>query len=112
MAPEVIEGNFDEKCDVWSIGCIVYTMLTGVPPFNARSDAEVLAKVRLGKYSTDLLYDGEFSQKCISFIEKLLVQDPKERPSVENALKEPWIADYIDLKKQEKVDPEAQLETM
>ena len=33
MAPEVIMGEFDEKCDMWSIGCILFTMLTGLQPF-------------------------------------------------------------------------------
>lgn len=62
MAPEVIEGNFDEKCDLWSIGCILYTMLTAMPPFNALSDAEIIAKVRLGKYSEQTLQEVNLSE--------------------------------------------------
>jgi len=33
IAPEVLMGNYDEKCDNWSIGIIIYTMLAGRPPF-------------------------------------------------------------------------------
>jgi calcium-dependent protein kinase len=39
MAPEVIDGLYNEACDMWSIGVITYCLLVGYPPFNAESDA-------------------------------------------------------------------------
>lgn len=39
MAPEVIEGKYDESCDMWSIGVITYCMIAGYPPFNGDNDA-------------------------------------------------------------------------
>ena len=51
MAPEIItDKKFDYKSDLWSIGCILYLMLAGVPPFNGLDDAEVIAKIIRGKY--------------------------------------------------------------
>ena len=46
MAPEMItDAIYDPRCDTWSIGCVLYLMLTNVPPFNGLSDSEVIAKI-------------------------------------------------------------------
>ena len=81
VAPEVIEKNYNEKCDCWSIGCILYAMLTGVAPFDGETDAEILAKVKRGKYSVETLEDAGVTQPCINFIAKLLTKDPNQRIS-------------------------------
>jgi len=51
IAPEVIKGNYTEKCDIWSLGVLTFVILSGYPPFNGKDDSEILEKVKEGKFS-------------------------------------------------------------
>ena len=44
-APEVIKGNYTEKCDIWSAGIILYILLSGEPPFNGSNDTEIYSRI-------------------------------------------------------------------
>ena len=50
IAPEVLKKNYDERCDVWSIGVMLFILLSGKPPFDGKNDNEITDKVKKGVY--------------------------------------------------------------
>lgn len=91
IAPEVWNKNYDEKCDVWSAGVIMYILLSGIPPFNASSDSEMKKKILEGSYSMDGKVWDEVSEEAKDLIKELLTYDKDKRWSAEEALSHPWI---------------------
>lgn len=88
IAPEVIKKSYNEKCDLWSSGVILYILLSGEPPFNdPRADNEaIMKKVEIGKYDMDHGVWKSISREAKDLVKQLLTYDPSERISAEDAL--------------------------
>jgi len=78
IAPEVLNKKYGNKCDIWSIGVIVYILLCGSPPFSGQTDNDIMKAVRAGKVN----FEGKgFSPVAIDFMQSLLTYDQEQRPS-------------------------------
>jgi len=82
IAPEVLAYSYDEKCDLWSIGCILYIILVGAPPFPGDTEEEIIGKVKAGKIEKSKAYKW-ISLDAKSLIKGLICLDPKKRLSAE-----------------------------
>jgi calcium-dependent protein kinase len=91
IAPEVLNNKYNEKCDLWSCGVIMYILLCGVPPFFAEEESEIYALVKEGKFSMDGPEWDEISEDAKDLIRCLLKKDITKRYSAEQCMKHTWI---------------------
>lgn len=90
VAPEVLRGDYDEKCDVWSCGVIMYILLCGYPPFNGDNDDEIYEAVLQGEFEfPDAEWDN-VSKEAKDLIKKMLTLDTKKRVSALEAMSDKW----------------------
>ncbi|NXR77991.1 KS6A3 kinase, partial [Pycnonotus jocosus] len=97
VAPEVLKRQgYDAACDIWSLGVLLYTMLTGYTPFaNGPDDTpeEILARIGSGKFSLSGGYWNSVSDtaKASDLVSKMLHVDPHQRLTAAQVLSHPWI---------------------
>lgn len=91
LAPEVLRGKYDQKCDMWSIGVIVYFMLSGTLPFVGSNNKECFKKILKGEFTFADIQWKDVSSRAKKFICQLLKNNPKKRLSAKRALRHKWL---------------------
>ena len=94
IAPEVLKQNYNEKCDTWSVGVILYMMLVGRAPFDGKDDEEIISKINSGEYNSKEPRLLKHSPEVRDLVSKLLQKDLSRRYSAKEALGHPWFEKY------------------
>eukprot|EP00441_Pelagodinium_beii_P025191 CAMPEP_0197655778 /NCGR_PEP_ID=MMETSP1338-20131121/39662_1 /TAXON_ID=43686 ORGANISM="Pelagodinium beii, Strain RCC1491" /NCGR_SAMPLE_ID=MMETSP1338 /ASSEMBLY_ACC=CAM_ASM_000754 /LENGTH=495 /DNA_ID=CAMNT_0043231493 /DNA_START=63 /DNA_END=1550 /DNA_ORIENTATION=+ len=91
IAPEVIEGDYTSQCDMWSLGVIVYILLSGEMPFAHEDEKFLVELIRCGEYAMKPSVWLGLSMEAMNFTQMLLRKDASQRPEAIEALEHPWL---------------------
>jgi len=94
IAPEVISaGKYTSKCDIWSIGVILFILLSGGHfPFNSDTNAELYFKILYDEISFPFEEWADISPEAKDLVKNLLQKDEEYRPEAVKALNQPWLS--------------------
>merc|ERR1712125_262968 len=77
--PEFFKNEYDEKCDSWNCGAIMYFMLCGKAPFDSTNEEETSYLIQKGEINYDIVISDEISDQAKDLIQKLMDVDPNKR---------------------------------
>ncbi|KAK3898814.1 kinase-like domain-containing protein [Staphylotrichum tortipilum] len=91
-APEIVKDErYSKSVDMWAMGCVLYTLLCGFPPFYDESIEMLTEKVAKGQYTFLSPWWDEISDSAKDLISHLLCVDPEKRFTIQEFLAHPWI---------------------
>ncbi|KAK7448870.1 hypothetical protein VKT23_013601 [Stygiomarasmius scandens] len=102
LAPEVVrqenQEGYDNLVDSWSVGVILFSMLTNSSPFiEDETQRDIRARIATRKIDWDTLERVEVTQECEDFVRRLLDDDPNTRMTLKASLEHPWLLSYTPL---------------
>ena len=90
IAPEVLKERYDEKCDIWSCGVILFILLCGYPPFNGNTNVDIFHAIQ----NQNPIFGGEewedITPEAKDLIKLMLKKNPNERLNAEQCLSHKW----------------------
>ncbi|KAI9300205.1 kinase-like domain-containing protein [Cunninghamella echinulata] len=93
-APEIVtDQRYSKSVDMWALGCVLYTMLCGFPPFYDESLSNLSRKVARGEFAFLSPWWDPISEEAKDLIRGLLCVDPTKRYNIVQVLQHPWIND-------------------
>jgi calcium-dependent protein kinase len=89
VSPEILAGKYNEKCDIWSTGVILYVLLSGEPPFNGPSDGVIYSKIKKMKFTFPKEKWDCISKEAKDLLSHMLAPE-NERYTASQVLAHPW----------------------
>ncbi|KAE8219628.1 hypothetical protein CF319_g6713 [Tilletia indica] len=90
-APEIVKDErYSKSVDMWALGCVLYTLLCGFPPFYDESISVLTEKVARGYYTFLSPWWDDISKSAKDLITHLLCVDPRQRYTIDQFLAHPW----------------------
>lgn len=91
-APEIVKDErYSKSVDMWALGCVLYTLLCGFPPFYDESIQTLTEKVARGQYTFLSPWWDDISKSAQDLVTHLLTVDPEKRYDIKQFLNHPWI---------------------
>ncbi|WEW58957.1 MAPK-activated protein kinase Srk1 [Emydomyces testavorans] len=91
-APEIVKDEkYSKSVDMWALGCVLYTLLCGFPPFYDESIQVLTEKVARGQYTFLSPWWDDISKSAQDLVSHLLTVDPEKRYTIREFLNHPWI---------------------
>ncbi|OBA28027.1 Pkinase-domain-containing protein, partial [Hanseniaspora valbyensis NRRL Y-1626] len=90
LRPRYMRPEYTTQVDMWSLGCLVYVIMTGHLPFSASSEEDLFKQIKIGEFHQGPLKMNNISEKGQSFLKALICVDPSKRLNAEEALKHSW----------------------
>lgn len=91
-APEIVKDErYSKSVDMWALGCVLYTLLCGFPPFYDESIQVLTEKVARGQYTFLSPWWDDISKSAQDLVSHLLTVDPEKRYDIRQFLDHPWI---------------------
>ena len=102
MSPEVIKGKYSEKCDIWSLGVLLYYLLCGYPPFMAINDNKLIQSIMEGKVTFPKEEWKNISDNAKDLIKKMLCPE-NQRISAKEIMNHKWFRTKLRKKFEKKI---------
>jgi len=104
VAPEVLSGKYDERCDIWGIGVLTYLLLSGETPFGGCGGPESMTDIRNNILNETFTFEPEdvwadVSKEAKDFIHSLLVLNPEKRATLREAQRSEWLKKWSQQRK-------------
>ena len=90
VAPEVISGKYGNSCDVWGLGIILYSMLSGHLPFDGDNQTNLFNNIKNVPVPFDEKLWGPISEEAKDLVNKMLIKDHKKRITLAEAKEHNW----------------------